>query len=149
DPMGAFTAVTANPVIQNDQLWNQICNSVTDDCSSIPGGIGRVFDEGTFDIFQFDGTYYWVTFHGISAVAGTSNIRGYRGMAKTTDFVNWIAGNATQGLPTDAIFDRNDSAGWREAWANNDPMGSGAAKIIKEGNYYYEIIEAFDAPGYC
>ena len=143
DPMGAFTPIAGNPVLQNGQLWDQICNLATDDCSVLAGGAGRVGDEGTFNIFQFDGTYYWVTFHGFDGA------RGYRGMAKTTNFVTWIAGNAAQGLPTDAIFDRNDTTAWRESWINNDPMGGGAASIYKEGNYYYEVIEAADMTLLC
>lgn len=137
-PMGAFTANVSNPVISPGQLWNSICTTTADECVSIPGGTGAVHDEGTFDIFNFDGTYYYVAFHGYD---GTN---GYRGIAKTTNFTTWIAGDPAQGVPTDAVFDRNDSQLWRESWASNQSIGGGAGTILKESNEYYQIVEGAD-----
>lgn len=137
DPMGAFTARTT-PSIVGGQLWNFICDVMTDDCSSIPGATKKVFDEGTFDIFQFDGTYYWIAFHGYDGV------NGYRSIAKTSDFVNWIAGNNAHGVPEDAIFDRLDSQTWRESWASGQSIGGGHGTIYKEGDQYYQLVEGAD-----
>ncbi|TLS53910.1 hypothetical protein FE782_00715 [Paenibacillus antri] len=140
DPMGPFTIQPAggNPVVTPGELWDDICDSASDDCSSLAGGPGNVFDEGTFNIFQFDGTYYWVAFHGYDG------IRGYRGIAKTSDFQAWIAGDPSQGVPNDAVADRYDSAAWRESWTAGGTIGAGAGNMIKEGVYYYHLIEASD-----
>lgn len=61
DPMGAFTENVTNPVIHNGDLWSRICTNGTN-CAAISSG-KRVGDEGTFDIFNYDGTYYYVGFH--------------------------------------------------------------------------------------
>lgn len=53
-------------------------------------------EEGTFDIFQKKNGYYYVSFHGYDGV------NGYRGIAKTADWIHWIAGQ--DDLPQDAIF---------------------------------------------
>ncbi|WP_375386086.1 sialidase family protein [uncultured Microbacterium sp.] len=141
-PMGAFTpAATAK--VTSGQLWDQICNQPTDDCVSIPGAAGVVGDEGTWDIFDFDGTYYWVAFHGFD---GTN---GYRGIAKTTNFTTWIAGDPAQGVPTDAFFDRNDSQSWRESWSSGQSIGGGHGSIYKEGSQYYQLIEGADLTLNC
>lgn len=138
DPMGAFTPVANNPVLQRGSLWNRICDTSQDDCSSLAGGPGRVFDEGTFNIFLFDGTYYWVSFHGYDGV------RGYRGIAKTSDFVNWIAGDPAQGVPGDAVVDLKDALGWREGWASGGPIGAGAGSILIENGIAYLAVEVAD-----
>lgn len=127
-----------NPVIQSGSLWNLICNSSSDDCSTLAGGVGRVFDEGTFNIFQFDGTFYWVSFHGYDGV------RGYRGIAKTRDFINWIAGDPAQGVPRDAIVDLKDGRSWRESWAGGNPIGAGAGSILIENGIAYLAVEVAD-----
>ncbi|MFK4761498.1 hypothetical protein ACI3KS_11235 [Microbacterium sp. ZW T5_45] len=143
DPMGAFTAASTNPVVSPGELWNQICDTATDDCTSIPGSPGRVFDEGTFNIFRFDGTYYWVGFHGFDGV------NGYRGIAKTADFETWIAGDPAQGTPADAVFDRKDSQSWREAWAGGQSVGGGHGSILEEGGQFYQLVESADISLAC
>lgn len=142
DPMGPFTPVLT-PSIQSKALWNQICDSVDDDCVALAGGPGNVRDEGTFNIFNFDGTYYWVSFHGYDGV------RGYRGIAKTTDFVNWVAGNQSEGLPTDSIVDRYDALNWRESWNNGGPIGAGAASILLDNGFFYMAAEVSDTDLGC
>ena len=137
DPLGKFTPITKNPVIPSKSLWSKICDSSTDDCSILAGGTNKVFDEGTFDIFEFDGTYYYVDFHGYDGK------NGYRGIAKTKDFITWIAGDEAQGVPKDAILDAKDLYSWREHWKGNT-IGVGAGVIIKEGHYYYSINEGAD-----
>lgn len=139
DPMGTFTIAPTggNPVVSAQELWNSICNISTDDCSVLAGGAGRVHDEGTFDIFNYDGTYYWVGFHGYDGV------HGYRGIAKTTNFQTWVAGDASQGVPADAVLDAYDMQPWREAW-NGGSIGIGTGSVLKDGSYYYQIAEAAD-----
>ncbi len=137
DPVGPFVETHANPVVSGGQLWRAICDSGSDDCVQIPGGTQRVFDEGTFDIFAHSGGWYFVSFHGYDG------LRGYRGIAKTSDFVNWVAGDPSQGLPADAVFDAHDSDTWREAWSSGS-IGGGAGRIYREGNFYYLLVEAAD-----
>lgn len=140
DPMGAFTISPSggNPVIDQGELWTQICNTAADHCSILAGGPGRVSDEGTYNIFEFDGTYYWVAFHGFY------NPLGFRGIAKTADFQTWIAGDSAQGVPSDAIHDVYDAQGWRETWGTGGNIGFGAGSMIQEGGYYYDLTEAAD-----
>ncbi len=140
DPMGSFTIqpTGGNPTIDPGELWNSICNVSTDDCSTLAGGPGKVDGEGTYNIFKYDGTYYWVAFHGYDGV------NGYQGIAKTIDFQTWIAGDASQGVANDAIFDRLDSQSWRENWDGGVSIGGGKGVILQEGSYYYNLVEAAD-----
>ena len=138
DPRGGgWVAPQTTAVVSGGDLWSRICDDPSDDCVALSGG-RDVHDEGTFDIFHYDGTYYWVAFHGYD------DINGYRGIAKTTDFVTWIAGDASEGLPTDASFDRNDSNLWREQWKLGSSIGYGHGSILEQDGYYYQIIEAAD-----
>lgn len=138
DPMGPFTPNSFNPVINPYQLWSRICNNVEDDCVQLSGGINRVFDEGTFNIFRYDGLHFWVSFHGYDGK------HGYRGIAKTTNFVHWIAGDPTQGLPADAVIDANDARNWRENWNAGGPIGAGAGSILWSNDHYYLLAEVPD-----
>jgi len=139
-PSASYQEVYQNPVIVSGDLWHRICDSSKDDCSKVVGGPGRVKDEGTTDIFYYDGAYYYVGFHGFY------NPYGFRGIAKTANFSrgSWIAGNPSQGVPSDSIFDPYNAASWREEWQGRGSIGGGAARIIREGNYFYQIIEAAD-----
>ncbi|MBI2404946.1 hypothetical protein HYV22_02090 [Candidatus Gottesmanbacteria bacterium] len=138
DPMGLFQETHPNPIISGKDLWNKICNESTDDCVKIAGGANNVWDEGTFDIIKYDGEYFYVSFHGYDG------LRGYRGIAKTKDFINWVAGDETKGVPKDAIFDIYDQNSWREGFNTGGPTGGGAARIIAENNYYYMLVEGSD-----
>jgi|GEM_PF-1410627 len=138
DPMGLFQETHTNPVISGKDIWSKICNEPSDDCVKIAGGVNNVWDEGTFDIFKYDGEYFYVSFHGFDGR------RGYRGIAKTTDFINWVAGDENQGVPKDAIFDIYDQNSWREDFNTGGPTGGGAARIIAESSYYYMLVEGSD-----
>jgi hypothetical protein len=141
NPLGLFLQSQtphANPVINGKDLWSRICNQSQDNCVSLPGGVNRVYDEGTFNIFKYDGTSFWVGFHGYDGV------RGYRGIAKTTNFVTWVAGDPNQGVPGDAMLDLRDASGWRETWNSGGPVGAGAGSILYENGYYYQISEFMD-----
>ncbi|MFK4761499.1 sugar-binding protein [Microbacterium sp. ZW T5_45] len=138
DPRGGgWVPLQTTAVVSGGDLWDQICDEPTDDCVTLSGG-RDVFDEGTFDVFNYDGEYYWVAFHGYDG------INGYRGIAKTTDFVTWIAGDASQGVPADASFDRKDSDLWREDWKLGSSIGFGHGSIVEQDGYYYQITEAAD-----
>jgi hypothetical protein len=142
DPLGPFAPAAGDPVVvRGGDLWNRICDAAADDCSAIPGAPRRVFDEGTFDIVHHDGTFWWVGFHGYD---GSWGGRGYRGLAKTSDFRSWIAGDRSQGVPADAIFDYRDTLGWRAAWGAAPIIGGGAARTIREAPYWYMLVEAAD-----
>lgn len=139
-PLGAFNgSVTPNPVIEHGQLWRQICNSSSDDCVRLarPEGVG---DEGTYQIGRHDDGDYYVTFHGFDGV------NGFRGVARTSDFVTFRA--AGPGLPTDAIADREDTRRWRESWQGG-PVGVGAGAVLQEAGWYYQIYEAMDQSVAC
>jgi hypothetical protein len=140
DPSGPFTtpAGVTNPVIQPRSLWDQICNKSGNKC----GSSGGVFDEGTYEIFKYDGTYYWVGFHGFNGTYG------FRGVAKTTNFVDWIAGDPAQGVPGDAVLGPSDATPWREN-VINQVYGPGAAGTLQENSYYYTVSEFIDKDYNC
>lgn len=135
DPRGPFIPDPLNPVIISSSLWNKICNLQSDKCVS--EAQGKVFDEGTYDIFDFDGRYYWIAFHGFDYV------HGFRGIAKTEDFHTFIAGDASQGVPSDAVLNPSDATAWNVLW-DGKPVGFGAGRIIKQGSYWYQFAEAVD-----
>jgi hypothetical protein len=134
--MGAFTPALANPVIPAGSLWSQICDSPSDDCVS--QAAHGVSDEGTFDIFEQRDGYYYVAFHGYDGQS-----LGFRGIAKSPDFAQWVAGSAAEGVPEDAIVDLADAAGWREQWQGGS-IGAGAGSILYEDGYYYLLVEMAD-----
>lgn len=139
DPMGPFIPDYQNPVIKSGSLWSKICNVSMDKCvSESTGPIKPPVDEGTFDIFQYDGRYYWVSFHGFDG------INGFRGIAKTADFHSWIAGSSYQGVPTDAVLNPSDANNWDINWSGGKSIGIGTSRIIKEGDYWYQFAEAAD-----
>jgi hypothetical protein len=144
-PIGPFTAPTSdpNPVITPGQLWRPICDDAGDECQRGPGR-QPIVDEGTFDIFRFDGDAWWVSFHGYDGV------HGYRGIARTTTFGrdDWqIDGEG--GTPTDAVVDAADAAGWRESWQAGGPVGAGAASIVAQDGWYYQLVEIPDIKLEC
>ncbi|AKU24164.1 hypothetical protein [Massilia sp. NR 4-1] len=136
DPMGAFdytSAARSRAVITQGSLWRQICDTRSDVCFG-----KNVVDEGTFNIFRQDASgYFWVSFHGFDGKYG------YRGIAKTTDFKTWIAGNPAYGVPADATLSARDGANWRESWSGGT-IGPGNGSMLEEGGYSYELTEFTD-----
>ncbi|MBI3713557.1 MAG: hypothetical protein HY253_11440 [Burkholderiales bacterium] len=154
DPMGSFTPVSQNPVIRSKSLWSQICNSSADNCVTLTGGTNRVGEEGTFNIIQFDGVYFWVSFHGaydtgIAIPGDTHRTLGFRGIAKTKDFISWIAGDAAPDLPNDAIFSSKDTSNWRESWNGGSSIGAGGSSTILENGKFYTVAEFADKTLNC
>ncbi|THF72677.1 arabinan endo-1,5-alpha-L-arabinosidase [Cohnella fermenti] len=138
DPMGAFTTPSgfSNPAVDAKEIWSQITTAAGTDSVDIPGGTNLIFDEGTPQIVaKIDGKYY-VTFHGASSTGGTTH--GYRGIATTTDWQNWTSAAA------DTIVDQYDAEAWNVAWNPGGPVGVGAASILYDDGYYYQIIEGAD-----
>lgn len=127
DPMGLFTPPSGftNPAIDNTEIWSRIPVKAA--------GKNRVYDEGTTQIVLQSGDEFYVTFHG-AADFGKS-VHGFRGIAKTTDFQNYI--------PLGCIMDEDDTNKWNVAWQGGS-IGVGAATYLQEGNYWYTLIEGAD-----
>lgn len=144
-PQGAYAAPAPdqNPVIPSGRLWAPICDEPTDRCHRAPG-TRQVAEEGTFNVFRFDGQGWWVGFHGYD---GT---QGLRGIARTTDFSRegWEVDGAG-GTPGDAIMTAADAAGWRESWNAGGPVGPGASTILEEDGFYYQLVEVADTNLNC
>jgi hypothetical protein len=144
-PMGRFSAPgrPANPAIPGGSLWSVICDA-GDDCAR-PAGQPPIRDEGTFDIFGFDGRDFWISFH------GSDGVHGFRGIAKTPDFSagSYVVDAPEAGLPDDAILDAGDATGFRETWASGGPVGAGAASIVAEGGFLYALAEFPDLSLKC
>jgi hypothetical protein len=138
-PMGAFATDVENPVIRSGDLWGAICDA-NDDC-----GQRAVFEEGTFNIFDHDGRYFWISFH------GSDGVHGYRGIAKSRDFRrgSYVVDRPAEGLPADAILDAGDPMGFQEQWAPGGPIGAGAGTIVREGDHLYTLNEFPDISLRC
>ena len=152
-PMGAFTTPTGvtNPAIPSRSIWNKICDLPADKCVILEGGVaGKVGGEGTFSIMKKDaGGYFWVDFSG----AGESGL-WYNGIAKTTNFVNWVAGTPADGVPSDAVLSKGMADSWRESWITppgNVGFGLGTAfeETVGGVTYDYLLAEAQDLIGGC
>ncbi|MDR2686116.1 MAG: hypothetical protein LBB75_00050 [Oscillospiraceae bacterium] len=129
-----------NPVIHNGDIWNQIAVG-KNTCTRVSGGQMRIYDEGTPKIVvEDDGTVY-VTFHGASDLRGA--VLGYRGIASTADFVTYTK------AADDCIFSRADAKGWDVRWNKNGSVGGGAAAYLKDGEYWYTLIESPDISLVC
>jgi hypothetical protein len=143
-PLGRFTPPSAdmNPVIAPGSLWGQICDP-GDRCAQPPGSPPFV-DEGTFNLLSAPDGSWWVGFH------GSDGTHGVRGVARTTTFRagDWAVDGAA-GTPTDAILSAADATGWRENWRAGGPVGAGAATILLEDGWYYQVAEFPDVSLAC
>jgi hypothetical protein len=82
DPMTAtWTPASQNPVIRSGDLWRQIC-AKSGRCESDVG------EEGTPEIIAKRSGWYYITFHGFK------NPKGYRGIARTRDFITYDVNGA-------------------------------------------------------
>ena len=137
-----------NPVIRNRDIWDRIAIG-DNDCTKITGAEKQIYDEGTPKILVDDRTIY-VTFHGASKSnngityvifdghSTTGSIYGYRGIASTTDFTTYTP------AANDCIFDLYDAQSWDVEWQPGGTIGGGAAAYIKDGEYWYTLIESPD-----
>lgn len=131
DPVGPFAADSDNPAVRGGQLWRQIC------------GLGKMcpagtHDEGTPDIVEKRNGYFVVSFHG---AFGHPSI-GFRGVAKTRDFHNWVVD--APDLPGGPIWSRRDCQTWAVAWNSTGCIGGGAATTMVTPLYVYMLIESAD-----
>ena len=138
-PLGAFAAEPA-PVLRSGDLWSRICAG--DGCAVAPGE-HAIGEEGTFDVFAFDGAAWWIGFHGSDGGA-----HGYRGIARTRTFGDWQVDGAG-GTPTGPVLDAGDATGWRETWNAGGPIGVGAGSIVAERGWYYQLAEFADVSLQC
>lgn len=143
DPVGEFNPINNNPVIKAGALWSQMCRDRSGACFRTTGG--SIIDEGTFDIIDKVDGWYYVAMHGYNP----SNQYGVRGIAKTQNFRQFVAGDSAQGVPTDAILTREDAANWIENWQRGGNIGFGAGSTLKEGGFYYMLAEAADISLTC
>jgi hypothetical protein len=127
-PDGPFDKDPQNPISRGGDIWKQI-----------NPGLG-FFDEGTPEIVEKRDGYFYITFHGVEPV---SPIKIVRGAARTKDFHSFEAINDRE------IFSWVDASGWDIAWNGGSSFGGGQATITRQGDYFYEIIEASDTNGGC
>jgi hypothetical protein len=119
---GAWFGNPSNPVVRGGSLWSRICQE-SGKCPT------SVSDEGTPHILTKRNGFYYVSFHGFL------NPRGFRGMAKTMDFVNYVT--SAPDLPSGPIYDDSTC----------NPIipgciGGGHASMLGSPNYTYMLIEA-------
>lgn len=137
DPMGEFDIDVKNPVITAGSLWSKVCDKSSERCAQWAGGVNKIIDEGTFDIFDFVDGYYFIDYHGFDGK------HGYRGVIKTKDFHIWEV------VTHDSILNKSDALKFNTDWDKNGPIGFGAGRIIKDKGYYYLISEAADKSLAC
>ncbi|MCB9653609.1 MAG: hypothetical protein H6729_05710 [Deltaproteobacteria bacterium] len=121
-PSGPWT-VHLDHTVTPGSIWSQVCSGPGKSCGS-----ARVVDEGTPDfLFKYNG-YQYFSFHGYDGRFG------YRGVARTRDFVTW----ETRGprLPGDALFTSRDCTAYDAGC-----IGAGASSTLKSGDYYYVLVE--------
>jgi|EP01046_Picozoa_sp_COSAG06_P032926 hypothetical protein len=94
--------------------------------------IGMV-DEGTFDIVEKSGGYFYVTFHGYDYKRRLAA----RGVARTADFQHWDTRGGD--LPGDAIFAAADCEGWNVSWTGGC-IGSGKETAVLLSAFYIRMI---------
>jgi hypothetical protein len=120
-PLGEFTPNQINPVVHPGQLWRKIC-----DGKNCPNGI---YDEGTPEIHYKEDGYFWVSFHGYLSP------NGYRGLAKTKDFVKWE-------LPANPLLaTKKECSEWMSK-SDGGCIGVGHTATINAGGYFYSFMEA-------
>lgn len=153
DPtLGTWVPVSAEPVMGDYpggyNPFVEICDQPADDCSRLAGGPGRVGQPGTPSMFTVPSEPGWafVDLHAVDP-GGLQ----YQSIVKTRDFRTFVATGTN--LPGDAIFDRDDVAGWREpvpGWHSRQIGGGGGAVVRSPSDgMYYNLVEASDGPGGC
>ena len=144
-PLGPFEAPAGlqNPVIRPGALWSRICDFPGDRCG-LPPGAPPIADEGSFSLIAAPGGGWWVGFH------GSDGTHGVRGIARTSTFRpdDWEA-DGEGGTPVDAVLGAGDTAGWREEWHAGGSIGAGAATMLAQDGWYYQVAEFADESLAC
>ncbi|MFN8524941.1 MAG: hypothetical protein U0821_17745 [Chloroflexota bacterium] len=146
DPLGLFHETHANPVISDaagvgTDLWRLICPPNGGRC--LPQGSTRVKSAGTFDIIEKRDGWFAVSFHGYDG------INGFRGIAKTMDFVTWVAADPSHGVPLGPFLGPADPQTWREQWYAGRTTGIGTTGTLFQNGAYYTLADAFDRNLWC
>lgn len=164
DPtQGTWYPNAINPVMGDGQRnaqnlydpWFDICDQPQDDCVRQTGAPMSVNQPGTPSIFTIPSEpgWFFVDLHGIDYRAPVQKGYQYIGVVKTQDFQTFYARGTN--LPTDAIFDREDTIGWREPSPTWDTLtvggGGGAVFSNPQDGKVYLVTEASDGgyPGAC
>jgi hypothetical protein len=145
DPRGEFSspAGAVNPVIPPGSLWSRVCDDPGDRCHRPPDQ-KPIADEGTFSLLPASGGGWWVGFH------GSDGTQGFRGLGRTSTFRRdeWqVDGEA--GTPPDVVIDASDATAWRESWRPGGPIGAGAAGLVEQDGWYYQVAEVADVSLSC
>ncbi|HEX7664393.1 MAG TPA: hypothetical protein VF407_07785, partial [Polyangiaceae bacterium] len=128
-PEARFDDDAANPVVHNGDLWKLILGAST-----------VVHDDGTPEIVQKDGDFYYVTIHGID---DANPIDVMRGLVRTKDFHTWEA------VGTAPIYTKDDCQGWNVPWQAPGCYGGGASGTELVGESFYMVMESSDLSGGC
>ena len=131
-PLQQWKPNNNNPVVKNGQLFAAICSGEGKHCSQ-----GMV-DEGTPEIVEKMAGEFYVTFHGYDY----GRKQAARGIARTSDFVNWNVIGGAGGLSGDVMFSREDCQ-WPEVpWEGEGGcIGSGQASIVRgRSGFMYQVV---------
>jgi hypothetical protein len=124
DPMGVFQPSQNNPVVRGGDLWSKICHLPQSGCSS-----QKIVDEGTPEFVAYENSFFYISFHGYDP----KTHKGYRGLAKTKDFLKWeVAG---PDLSSGALFSELDCQN------SNGCIGGGFASTLATDRHKYLLIE--------
>jgi hypothetical protein len=134
------THVGSSPMAKFDKGQGDYSLSVksTSLIKRILGSKTTYAEEGTPDIIEKRGEYFYVSFHAMSWPTYS-----LRALAKTKDFKTWETVN------NDAIFDKDNCKNWNSQWDTNGCVGGGLSRTVKQGAYYYTAIEAMDKTLLC
>jgi hypothetical protein len=122
DPHGAFAPV-AVPLFGGDPAY-------LSHLTGTPGG-----GDGTPDVFQSAGGWFYVSFH----ATATDYRQSWRGVARTTDFAQtW------QPVVSGAMLSSTDCQAWQA-----DCIGPGVSSILTEGGYNYQLVESTNLTLQC
>ncbi len=119
-PSAIFVQDSKNPIIKSGEILDKIA----------PG----FNQEGTPEIAEKRGDYFYVTFHGYRESDGNA----IRIVAKTKNWVDWETVN------DGPIFDKSKCQSWNVPWDSKGCVGGGAGTILKDDTNYYMLMEAMD-----
>lgn len=141
NPMGLFSSSGDQPSVASGELWGKICAGSGKHCRS------DMIDEGTPQIVYKKNGFYYVSFHG-AVYLPNDRVTGARGMARTTNFVDWQVTGGDLSATPDAILSETDCTQWNFDW-NGGCIGYGAGTMIKSNRKYHLLAESSDLSLIC